>query len=409
MTRETPTLIPSDASQGRHRPWLLAGLWWALCLPATLAIPEELARGNTPILFVLLLDAVGVYLFYLALREGQAWRRYGPSPLLLLPNPAQTGQPVTGEIRFDRPLAAEARFWVTLSQIHYVATGSGNTYRATRQIEWQDRQEVPAELVDGGTCLRFRFDIPANAPPSEAPSSHYRFWELMLTAPDLKPTLMRLYPIPVVAGSAAPRELLSEVQETATHPARTEARRPLADTPESIPLKRCPGGLERHEGPRENARHAPGTLLFGLIFGGIGLAMTQVENLGGLRWIFVTPFGLAGALILLYGLALLGGTWYLTLNGNGIQTRYTLLGVCLRQRRIPVEDFGRLRLCQTGQSNRQGEPLQSWSVVAENRWKTLQIPLIENLSSRREAHAAMQWLHQNGPFPMPMLDEGAKP
>ena len=43
--------------------------------------------------------------------------------------------------------------------------------------------------------------------------------------------------------------------------------------------------------------------------------------------------------------------------------------------------------------------------MAENREGKLYMPLIENLTSRREASQAMLWLSLKGPFPMPLAEE----
>lgn len=400
MREALPPPIPSDSDQGRHRHWLLAGLWWALCLPATLAVPGELARGNTPILAVLALDAIGLYLIHLAIREYRARSRYGPSPLFLQRHPARTGQPLAGEIHFSRPLPADADIRVTLSRVRYTATGSGSTYRSSRTIEWQDRQAVTAETNAAGTTLRFHFELPAGGPASESPSSHYRYWELVLNAPDLRPGLMRVYPITVVAGKAdAPRA--SAPKPGSGH------RHDISAAAGMWSLRRFPGGLERREGFRDNWRTAMLNLPFGLGFAGGGLALWRAESLGVLKWLFVIPFGTVGALISFYGLALLLGSRQLRLTRGGIQTRYSLLGLPVRRKKIPAGEFGRLQLRRTGQVNRQGESVHAWAVMAENRAGTLQLPVIENLESRRAARQAMSWLSVNGPFVMPSAEDDA--
>ncbi|MDV7389758.1 hypothetical protein RZS08_00330 [Arthrospira platensis SPKY1] len=44
-------------------------------------------------------------------------------------------------------------------------------------------------------------------------------------------------------------------------------------------------------------------------------------------------------------------------------------------------------------------------VLGENRAGTLQIPLMENFTSQREAREAMRWLSQNAPFRMPLAED----
>lgn len=394
---QPPSPILSSSGRDRFQPWLLLGLFWALCLPATLAIPEELARGNTPILFVLLLDAVGLYLLHLAIRGWRDWRRYGPAPLQLQQDPIPSGQPMLGEVVLTRPLPGNADVWVTLSQVRQTTTGSGKTFRSSRVIEWQDRQALRPEQSASGARLRFRFDLPTDAAPSEPTSSHYRFWELVLNGPDLQPPLLRVYPITVKA-SADPVPIPADASLSPRGPETKLAAPPAG-------LKQVPGGLERREGLRENARSALLSLPFGAGFGGGAVALWHGEVLGGLKWLFVIPFGIVAAFILLNGLLSLLGTWQLRLTHRGIETRFALLGLLLRRREIAASDFGNLSLRKTGQVSRQNEPLQEWAVMAENTAGTVKIPLLEHFTSRREAEEARRWLSCNGPFPMPVAED----
>ncbi len=105
-------------SEAGSNHWLLLGMAavvFALALPGTLAIPEELRGGNWPILAVLLFDALGAGLGMLAIREWLAWRRFGEVEAVLDPWPGALGGDVAGYFQLRRPLAAEHRIRVELT------------------------------------------------------------------------------------------------------------------------------------------------------------------------------------------------------------------------------------------------------------------------------------------------------
>ncbi len=393
--------VPSSASQGRFRGGLLVLLWWALCLPATIAIPAELERGNFGILAVLALDAVGLYLLYLVFRDYLDWRRYGRSPLLLHEYPLVTGRPMVGEIRFARPLPARSRVRVTLNQVHSAATGSGSSPHRNRVVEWQDHQHVSPESFASGSRLRFRFELPADRPASEEPARSFRYWELHVAGPDLKPPLPRHYDIRVEQGASSENAVDRRLDAAADEAGQ--------DTAQTWGLRWGPGGLERYEGLAERWRPALGVLLFAAGFGTACALVWGLEEIGRLRWPLVVPFGLASSAILLYGLFLLLGSQRLTVSHRGLCSQHNLLGMPVYRREIAAGDVGRVVVRRTGQVNRQGETFIEWAVIAEDRSGKAHVRLVEGLVDLRVAGRALHWFHRHGPFPMPIepVDEAS--
>ena len=79
------------ASGARRNHWWLLGMAAfviALAMPATLAIPQELGKGNWAILSVLLFQLIGAGLLLAAGREWLAWQQFGEVHLHLSPWPA---------------------------------------------------------------------------------------------------------------------------------------------------------------------------------------------------------------------------------------------------------------------------------------------------------------------------------
>lgn len=295
----------SDPKHGARGAWLFALVWCALSLPATWVIPEEIAKGNWPILLILLFDVVGIGLLAWAVRISGSARKFGAVALTLDPHPGAIGGDVAGYI--DIPVAHDPAqaFHVSLACTRSWVSGSGKNRSTRHESKWQDEKWLHAEPRDAQHVrLWFRFEPPAGLPVSEEPSDDYHHWTLHLAADLPGLDLARHYDLPVFAtgarshGATAARVQVSLVRDLAAIEARTGFRQ-------------VPGGAAMDFRAGRNLVAAlVAIFIVGGIFGGVGAGVLLSDADIVTRLVIGVVFSAIGVV------GLLSGTWYL---GNSLQ------------------------------------------------------------------------------------------
>jgi hypothetical protein len=112
-----------------------------------------------------------------ALRYWQRHRAFGTLGLILdPPGDLRPGQPLTGILRSEGPVAATGPFRLVLTchDVHEFESSSdpGRWYRRAFPV-WSDTRSLPAES-DAQRGLRFQFTPPAHVGPDPVPSGIYR-------------------------------------------------------------------------------------------------------------------------------------------------------------------------------------------------------------------------------------------
>ncbi len=316
---------------------------FALSVPGTLAIPDELAKGNKAILVVLIFLLAGVWLLWMALRVWRDWLRFGPLSVRLSPVPGQLGGDVGGSILISLPLRGEAHLHAQLQCVRNYTTGTGKNRRRNQQVLWQEKQVVGLEAAGRGTQVSFCFTPPDHLPVSEALSSDYHAWELRLEGTFLNHPLLRSWTLPVVAGSGR-----SHVRLDTPEYAQREAafrQQELQDVAGEIRMYRSGKALIIESPAFRHLWASVMILVLGGFFAGIGVVLLdKISKEGGMIAVMSGVFLLFGVPLAMGGIFSLGKSLRTRVENDQVDVRRYWLGIPLWQHKLRLNTLDRLQL-----------------------------------------------------------------
>lgn len=193
---QAPWLWKPEWEEGRIRalgragflmPGIFALFWNLVSLPLLFVLPEEIfEKGNRAALLGLLFPLVGLGLLIWAVRAFVRWRKYGDSVFEMARVPGLIGGKLEGRIVTSVNIEAVSGFELTLSCVHRVTKGSGDSRRTSEEILWQEQQLIERELLDYDptrTAIPVLFAIPYDNQPSEERSDDDEIlWRLEVEA-----------------------------------------------------------------------------------------------------------------------------------------------------------------------------------------------------------------------------------
>ena len=201
--------IRSSSKASMWTAWAFAIFWNAISSIAPfIAWREVVDNQNYIALVTLVFPLVGIGLLVWALRRTLEWRRFGPAPVTLDPFPGSIGGHVGGTIDVSLRFDPNAKFQLTLTNVHSHISGSGQNRSRKESAKWQDVIVAHAEPGAKGTRLTFRFDVPEGlrASDTEQDDSYY-LWRLNVSADIPGVDIDRDYEIPVFATRETSRFL----------------------------------------------------------------------------------------------------------------------------------------------------------------------------------------------------------
>ncbi|GAB5559916.1 MAG: hypothetical protein SynsKO_15630 [Synoicihabitans sp.] len=281
----------------------MAVVFIAVSIPATLAIPDELEKGNYPILLVLIFTLVGVIAAIAALRRWLHFRRFGRLSLQLDPFPGSWGGWVGGIIRIPRGAQVNGDAEFRLQCQRLVESGSGKNRRRRETVLWETEQRQPASKVGGmGMAkeipVRFLVERGKGRPSSAESDRDYIEWKLSITLPvrrSRKPLRME-FPVPVfdLGDALAEASALSAEEKTENLAAQNQALARAGGKREWV------GGEDVWIFHQPSAKkHSLALFLFGGIFGAVAW------------WVPFLPIQLAfGGFALLFAMIIPGILWH---------------------------------------------------------------------------------------------------
>lgn len=331
--------------------WGFAFFWNAVSAPVLFAFPGELGRGNQLMWVALLFPLVGLGLLVWAMRQTLAWRRFGVTLLELDPFPGAIGGDIGGTLELRLPYHPRHPFRVTLTCLHVYTRRSGNRNETVRDAKWQDEQPAVVEPGLRGTRLRFLFHTPADLPDSSEASkgNNGRYeWTVQISARLPGADFDRSWKIPVLRNAGP---------QTARTPARRHAEDVATlEDPGRLRLHETGAGIELYYPYFRHPGMALGALLTGIIF---VAPVWLIDAFGGKRGVpapMLWLFTLFGALILLWGLYLLGNSLRVTAGRQGLTTVRKLYGLRF-MRHVAVDDIVAIGK-SVGMQSRQGNRAQ---------------------------------------------------
>lgn len=336
--RETFWQSSTLNSGAKRNHWVLlalAAVVIGLAMPGTLAIPDELRKGNWAILSVLLFQLVGAGFAIAAIRAWLAWRRYGEVRLHMDPWPGAIGGAIAGHFELSRALPPNHDIAVSLECLRQ-QRGHRNNHVST---QWKrDVKLQPMSALE--RHVWFHFEVPADLPAcSPRDSSHYK-WTLTLHVRQPGPDLQRRFDIPVFEGT--------QDNAHARRKARTIAPQHDENIAKDLNLYRRHNGMSLSQPAGRGWKLALGLFLFGIICLG---SATFLWHVGSIAALMSVVFGLCAVLILLASIWTLGQRRDVLLGSDIIATRLYWFVLPITSRRVAPSEVERLDWVRSGSSN----------------------------------------------------------
>jgi len=300
---------------------VFALIWCAVTFPTAVIVARRsptTPQTTIPFLFA----AVGVLLLGRAAYSMLQRRKFGRSVCEIERLPIEPGQTFSGTIVRRGAEVPDGGYGLVLSCIDRVLI-----HRANRQspqfadeVLWESEQRVSGALAapsPEGTRVPFSFDIPADAPSSQARGPNERvFWQLAVSAelPGIDYNATFELPVFTTAGNAAAHQAAR--QEAA-------ARRELSPASRAAVTPLPSGGIELRVGPHRDADAFMTFLLFAAIWFGTIALMWHL----GAPIFFAVVFALFGLLILCMAVDFFAGTSTVDADGAGLRARHAVLGM----------------------------------------------------------------------------------
>ena len=325
------------SSGARHKHWWLIGIasvFIGLAMPALLAIPEELNKGNWAILCVLLFPLFGLGLLFTAARDWLAWRRYGDVFVHMSPWPGAIGGAVAGHIEFSAALPEAHEIGLTLQCLHQQRgrKKSGTSTRWMRELMLQPLSPYEQQAW-------FHFPLPDDLPPCSARKGSFHQWILTLRVRQPGADLVRRFDIPVFAG----------LQDNPTAQRKMRVIEPRHD--ETITRKlnviRRPDGISMTQPAGHAWKLACGLLVFGL---SCALPTWLLWHEGGLAVVMALIFGACTAVLLPCALWTLGVHRKILLTREQFAVRLYWFMLPITTRREPRSAIRGLNWTRSGSS-----------------------------------------------------------
>ncbi|MDX1804898.1 MAG: DUF3592 domain-containing protein [Alcanivorax sp.] len=343
------------SSQEKSGHWIPVGMGVIFILlpsPALWAIPDELQKGNYPILLVLLFPLVGVGLIRMGWKMRNNYRYFGPSPLEPDPNPGQIGGQVGGEIRIGRALVDGDVMTLMLSCVRRRQSGSGKNRSTSESIIWQREQRPYVKAGATSSAIHFCFDVPDNLPATGGSSRNRVVWRVNLEGQQSGRKLSRTWELAMAQGQGESRFTLPEAHRRDSE--RETAMAALESASAQILVEQTGQGLRLYSAAGRHLGMKLGLLLFGCLFSGAGgFLLHQAAKEGFMLYLMAAVFGGIGLLVVFSALYMLGRSLETHIRGSEVRAVRRWLGVPLFQRQGRLLRADQIRL-DSGMSTTQG-------------------------------------------------------
>jgi len=344
---------------------------------------EVVNKGNMLALAGLLFTAVGIGLIGWAISRTREWKRFGPSPVTLDPFPGSIGGHVGGTIDIALPFDSKHDFQLTLTNIRSYVSGSGKNRSRKEKAEWQDIIVAHAETNGTGTRLTFRFDVPEGLDESDAEREDtYYIWRLTLNAELEGADIDRSYDIPVYATATESRRLSRMAVERGKE---KQTAKDDASVLDIVKLTHDAGGRRMLYPIFRGVLAALPGFVVGTVFAVIGFF---IATEGGSVLFGVVFGGIGGIVALLTTYAMLNSLEVMRDN-NGIKTVRRILGIPVKISYMGAHEFVMFKKDSRFQSNGGGKHVMHYSIFAIDRHGD-KIVVGEGFKGESQAEAAIR-------------------
>lgn len=360
--------------------WLFALFWNIISTPLiVVALPEELAKGNTAILVALFFPLAGLGLLVWALRATLRYRRYGISVFRMTQVPAPLGRALRGVIVTRTRIPANEGFKLTLSCVNRVTTRSGSDTSTSERMLWQDERVVRPMPAAGtkATAIPVTFALPGDARESSTEDGDNEIiWRLEVEADVPGVDYYARFALPVFRTADSQNPLTpEELRELGATP--DEEYRPPADS--KIRLTEALRRTEVFFPPARNPLVASFVTLF--LIGWVAVVVWIVRSDEG-GTIFAILFGLFAPFLAWAAARLWMGTTRVVVADSRLQVTDGYLGFG-RTRTVPASEVERIEVTRGMQSG-----AKLWYDLKAVLTSGKKLSLGSSVPSKREA----EWL-----------------
>jgi len=164
--------------------WFMAIVFIGISLPAMLAIPKELKKGNNPILIALIFPLAGIGMGVAAARSTLRARKFGRTEFELRTLPAALGGTLSGALEIPAKVRTQTGFELRLVCLRRTTSGSGKNRSTTERVLWEEQKTILKDFLEhepDKTGLPVFFNIPFGQPES-LDGNPAILWRLEVTA-----------------------------------------------------------------------------------------------------------------------------------------------------------------------------------------------------------------------------------
>lgn len=210
-------------------------------------------------------------------------------------------------------------------------SGSGKNRKRSESLVWQTEGFCEVAPVPNGTGFTFRFNVPDNLPESDIKQKdRYHLWRVNVNAPLEGSDFSRQFEIPVFATQGQSSSIFNGSED------HHQTQNSAAQGVESVAdVRSIPGGVEVWFPAFQRPQLGIMMSIFGLIFGGVGLAIPRDE----VPLIMTLVFTGVGLLLLLLGIRYLGKALLVEVKPEGIKTRRFFFGLPISTKHMLVSEF----------------------------------------------------------------------
>jgi len=377
--------VRSGAKTGMKAIWFFALFWNLVSAPLLFQLTDIWQDAGAVALLALLFPLIGLGLLWWAIKLTLEWRKFGRTPMKMDPFPGSIGGDVAGEIFLNMRHDPAQVYEVTLSCLYSYVSGSGKNRSRHEKVIWQDSGYATSAMDMVGAKLAFRFQVPAGLQETdEKEGSDYHLWRLNLHAEMDGADLDRDFEIPVYATT-----------ENATKISILSAKeQPFGVSPQTIesilPIRKKGRYIQVHYPMFRKPFQSVGVLLFGAIFSGMGLFIwAQAEKEGMMLYFMAAIFSLVGMGILLGGIYMVLNSLTVTLDGQILTSRRSILGIPVSNKRIHYDDVLSV-ISKKGSTTQSGKKHEiNYRIVATHSGG--EVTLAEQLNSHSKTNQAIEY------------------
>ena len=301
VTRKKAGQVATIEAAHPHAPWLLRADWAAgycksgfdsqkkIMLVIALAfcaiggsqtfmvLPQELHKGNSAALIILLFPAVGISLLIVVIQAERARRRFGVCTFKPAAIPVPLGTVLQGVIQTGARVKLEQGLHLKLTCLRRLVTGSGKSQHTQEDILWQEEKVLTPsatfpEPETGHSAIPVYFKLPAGQPQC-LDGNPAILWRLEAKSKMSGPGFDVTFEVPVfmVAGAKPLAAKVSDESEPADPTAAMQMPEEQVRQVEhsKIKVSNTPGGREFYFPAARNLGSATGLTVFFLIWSGI--------------------------------------------------------------------------------------------------------------------------------------------